>query len=105
MESSLRDFNDVSLLLEISKFSSLGKLERLDGGSINLLLAIRNDFKALNAAISLGKFFNLLNERSRSSSFSRQPISGGRYLQKNKMRERNINITNASNAAYPLPVH
>jgi hypothetical protein len=40
---------------------------------------LRN-FRAPNSVIQLGKFFNLLNERSSSCSFLREPISGGRYL-------------------------
>lgn len=82
MEESSSEPKDVNLLFDKSKFSNLGKHERPEGKSTNLLLETFSDLRELNSEISLGKLLSLLNERSSSSSFLRNPISGGRYLER-----------------------
>jgi hypothetical protein len=77
---SLTDPREVNLLFDKSRLSRHLKEEIPDGRSTNLLLVTLRNFRAPNSVIQLGKFFNLLNERSSSCSFLREPISGGRYL-------------------------
>lgn len=71
MELNSRDANEVNLLLDKSNFSRLRKDEIPGGRSTNLLLATLSDLRATRSAKSSGKFFNLLKERSSSSSFLR----------------------------------
>lgn len=73
---------DVNRLFERSKSFNLVRADNSEGNLTNLLLVILRDTKLFKQVISIGRVLILLNERSKYSSLLRQPISGGRYLQK-----------------------
>jgi hypothetical protein len=82
MDRSPRDCSDVRRLCATSILIRLTRAASWEGSSTSLLLATRKLFSDFNCANSCGRAFNLLNDKSNSSRFPREPISGGIHLHK-----------------------